>query len=352
MTTKPTDHCFINLCKKLQGAFYLSSFTSSSTLQYQVEQWEQLTGYIGKELKTRLSKYYFGIIHPEDLSYVKNCKTENKCTDDLTIIEYRIICKNGEVKYVKDQFISYTTSLDLKVIEGYISEAQPYNIRIRLLHQLKAYRDAVDVNMISSITDTSGKIIYANDNFCKVSKYSVKELIGQNHRIICSYYHSTEFFTELWRTISSGKLWQGEILNRAKDGSTYWVDTVIIPIFNEQRKIANYLSLRMLITDRKEAESQNKSYTETLEKIAFMVAHEIRGPLCRILGLVNILSHVNNSVEDSKTALRFLQNAADDLNNLTRELSHFVFEHEIEMKMKSRKGNNSNSHNHNISRQE
>ncbi|HEY0656488.1 MAG TPA: PAS domain-containing protein [Chryseosolibacter sp.] len=306
----------------------------AESIEYRPAQWNALTGYSVQELEQKKTKFFFGIIHPEDLEAVRAEKMSTKANTDLNCIEYRIICENGDVKYVKDQFITYCTELDETFTEGYISETQQVNIRLRLLHQLKAYRDAVDVNMISSITDTRGKIIYANDNFCKISQYSVKELIGQNHRIIRSGYHAPEFFSNLWNTISSGKLWHGEILNRAKDGSTYWVDTVIIPIFNEQRVIVNYLSLRMLISDRKFAEDQNRTYTEMLEKIAFMVAHEIRGPLCRILGLVNILSHADNFSTESQTALRYLQTAANDLNELTRELSNFVFEHEIELKMR------------------
>ena len=78
-----------------------------------------------------------------------------------------------------------------------------------LSYHLKAYRDAIDVNTISSITDPNGTIIYANKNFCQISKYSKEELIGKNHRIVCSGYHSKEFFNGLWKTISSGKTWHG-----------------------------------------------------------------------------------------------------------------------------------------------
>ena len=105
-----------------------------------------------------------------------------------------------------------------------------------------------------SMTDDKGHIIYANPKFVEVSKYPLHELLGQNHRILKSHHQPDQLFDEMWATISSGKIWRGEIKNKAKDGSYYWVDTSITPVLGASGHPERYISVRFLITDRKERE--------------------------------------------------------------------------------------------------
>jgi PAS domain S-box-containing protein len=196
-----------------------------------------------------------------------------------------------------------------------------------LVDLFHAYQQAININIITSITDTTGKIVYVNNKFCEVSKYSVEELIGQNHRIINSGYHPQEFFRRMWETISSGKPWHEEIKNKAKDGTFYWVDTVVLPVGNKEGKTTHYLSLRTLITEKKQAELENREYMQKLSEMLHLTSHKVRKPLTTCLGLMTLFEAKNNySPEKIKEMIGYLKGSAVELDEFTRELVAFMIE--------------------------
>src|ERR1043165_1015911 len=218
----------------------------------------------------------------------------------------------------------------------------------KTVKEVSDYKYALEQSAIVAITDQKGIITYANDNFCKISKYQREELIGQDHRIINSGYHPKEFIRNLWVTIANGKIWKGELKNKAKDGTFYWVDTTIVPFLNEQGKPYQYVAIRADITQKKEAEEElirvnealeekvrertleltaalerEKEMTELKSRFVSMASHEFRTPLSAILSSVSLADKYAD-LSDHEKRKKHVERIKSSVRNLTDILNDFL----------------------------
>jgi PAS domain S-box-containing protein len=208
------------------------------------------------------------------------------------------------------------------------------------LKELADQKFALDQHAIVAVTDVQGTITYVNDKFCVISQYSEDELIGQNHRILNSSHHPKEFFQQMYHTIANGAVWHGEIQNRAKDGSIYWVDTTIVPFIGENGKPRQYVAIRADITERKLAEKQIQKLNDELERrvvertaqletankeleaFSYSVSHDLRAPLRHIGGFSKLLVEEFGSTLDPNAQhyVERIQSGAQKMGVLVDEL--------------------------------
>jgi len=273
-------------------------------------------------------------------------------TDRAAVLEMRQALVNGEslraetVNYRKD---GSTVDLEWQVSpvrnrRGVITHgvALQRDITVRKTSEEKFcaatkeilnLKTALDEHALVAITSAQGKITYVNDKFCAISQFARAELVGQDHRIVNSGYHSKEFLRDLWTTIGRGKVWKGEIRNKAKDGSHYWVATTIVPFLDDRGKPRQYVTIRTDVTERKLAEIQlGRAREAALEssrlKSRFLanMSHELRTPLNTINGLSATLAEQDLPPRAKQSVELILQCGETLLENIQTILTHSTLE--------------------------
>lgn len=203
-----------------------------------------------------------------------------------------------------------------------------------LVKELQRQKTALDEHAIVAVTDPRGVITKVNQKFCEISQYSPQELVGRTHKLVNAGYHPRSFFTEMWKTISRGEIWRGEVCNRAKDGSLYWVNTSIVPFTSVRGKITHYVAIRNDITSSVKSERELKRLNRELERsneemsqFTHSVSHDLKSPLITIRGYLGHLrtdlgkgrtERAEDFIEKINAAAVSMARTIDDLLELSR----------------------------------
>ena len=226
---------------------------------------EALLRYDHDQIISRDHKEGIGNLFPADL---KDFWEHSKATDEQTwesgkMIQYdrEIYDRNGDCyifSIIKMPFYHHDGSRKALLVLGKDITLERINEQelVTTIKELADFKFALDQSSIVAITDQMGKITYVNDKFCEISKYSRSELIGEDHHILNSGYHTNQFFRDMWRTIRKGNVWMGEVKNKAKDGLFYWVKTTIVPFVDAEGIPYQYIAIRQDITEQKEIGEQ------------------------------------------------------------------------------------------------
>lgn len=249
--------------------------------------------------------------------------------------EYAIkMIKEGADDYIlKDRMTRLPAAIDAALAQR------------RTLKEITDYRYALDEAAIVAITDHRGIILYANQNFCQIAKYTVEELVGKDHRIVNSAYHLPSYFQQLWKTIAHGQIWRGEFRNCSQDGNIYWVDATIVPFLDESGKPYQYLSIQNDISQKKKLEHdlleqqrlEQLNITSTAlqaeEKVLTQVGRELHDNVNQILvGTKLYLSMISGEVQKNKELITVCMETIQTAIDENRKIAHNLVTPDFELK--------------------
>ena len=274
--------------------------------------------YAGSKLIRKLLP--FTIILPLVLSYILLLLlSNNQINNDFGVVLYSVLFILLSIIYIS--IIAVGLNKSDEKWKGLENSLRTTN------QELEYFRQALDKSSIIAFTDEKGIVIEVNDKFCEISQYSRDEIIGNTHRMINSGYHAKSFFQKLWKTIKAGEVWIGDIKNKAKDGSYYWVHTSIIPFKDETGKIYRYLAIRQDVTKRKLAEEMLASQyvkkleqkNKELEQFAYIASHDLQEPLRTVTNFALALTEDYGEQLD-ENANKYL----DSMNNATERMRTLI----------------------------
>ncbi|MFZ8938252.1 MAG: PAS domain-containing protein, partial [Nitrosopumilaceae archaeon] len=243
------------------------------------------------------------------------------------------------VKSTQDNLKGLVKVQTKKLEDSNMALVENMNLIKKQQEDLSNFKEALDKSANVLITDTTGSIIYVNDDFCKVSKFSREELLGENPRIVSSYYHDKEFFKDMWETLSEGKAWKGDIKNKAKDGSYYWSKATISPLLGDDGKPEQYIAILTDITNQKILEEKLSDALKNVkeaeirkEEFSSMMTHELNTPLVPIKGYCEMLKDTDTFGKLNDDQIDFIGKIESNATLLERLISDLLDVQKLDMK--------------------
>ncbi|MBT4791484.1 MAG: PAS domain S-box protein, partial [Halobacteriovoraceae bacterium] len=265
------------------------------------------------------------------LAFENITKTSIQNTVDETLVGIAVAYKKCDEVFRNFQLILIVTCFILFTslgLVGFLATKLNEKLKEKAVTLIR-HKKSLDVAVLVSETDLDGCITYANEKFKEISQYSDAELIGENHRLLNSGTHSKEFWSNCWDTIKKENIWKGEVCNRSKDGSLYWVMATILPIFDSHAKAVGYTAIRVDITDKREAEKtlQHQSKLASIGSVAAGVGHEINNPLAICVGNISLLEKMLRketiNKEDISDKIKKISNSHERIRKIVDGLRTF-----------------------------
>jgi PAS domain S-box-containing protein len=291
---------------------------------YYSPRWKAMIGQGEDEVGNSLDEWSRRV-HPDDLAAAEAALQEHlQGRRDHFEVSFRFLHRDGHHLWIlsRGQAVRDAQGRAVRMV-GTHTDISP---RMALEHHLAQFKHAIDEHAIVSITDVHGNITFANRKFAEISGYGEQELLGKNHRLLKSGLHPDSFYAEMWRTISSGRTWIGEISNRAKDGHIYWMLATIAPMLDENGLPSQYIAIRADISKNKQTEAELiKAKEEAVAanhlKSEFLanMSHEIRTPMNGVIGMLGLALDTPLN-EEQREYVGLARTSADNLLHILNDI--------------------------------
>ena len=344
-TLRENELTLSNLISSLPGLIYRCAMDADYTMEFMSEACLIITGYTSKDFVISRNISFNDLILPE--YRIPIWEKWQKILEERSVFEeeYPIETASGVVKWVWERGKGiFDENNELRYIEGYIEDITDRKLAEKELRKLS---QAIEQNPVSVvITDSHGIIEYTNPKFTEMTGFEASDAIGKNPRILKSGKMEPEIYANLWKVITSGKIWNGELINRSKSGKLYWANKSISPIIDELGKITNFVAIAEDISEKKKTEAELIKAKEKAEesdrlKSAFLanISHEIRTPMNGILGFAELLKEPDLTPENQMEFLEVIERSGQRMLNIINDLIDISKIEAGETSLKIRKAN-------------